>query len=168
MDARHHGWVSPEMTADPEWTQRVLADAGKRRPNDFAGYLKKKHAADHVLFVLHVNKPGRSYNLSFSDGISSAYWAERVVCFHRLDNRRPTPAAVYAHEILHGFGAGELYFPFDATNARQRLAGRIFSDDVMYRTDYNIQRLEIGAYTAYRIGWRDTLEQEYHVFEDAR
>jgi hypothetical protein len=74
--------------------------------------------------------------------------------------------ASYAHEILHGFGAGELYFPYDKSDSRRRLAGKIFPWDVMYRVEYKLRGLEIGAYTAYRLGWLDTLEDEHRVFED--
>jgi hypothetical protein len=164
--ARYEGEVPSEIEADPVWTQRAVTAAGKAAPNDFAAHLKDEQDADQVLFVLHVNKPGRSYNLTFSEGISRDYWGERVVCFYRFDNQWPTPAATYAHEILHGFGAGELYFPFDETDIRERLAGREFSDDVMYRVDYQLQRLNIGAYTAYRVGWRDSLAEQHRVFED--
>jgi len=168
LSATYASEAPSDLTADPAWTQKVITAAGKRAPADFAHQLKVENQADHVLFVLHVNKPGNSHNLVFSAGIDRDYWAERVVCFSRLDNQWPTPAATYAHEIMHGFGAGELYFPFDETNARERLASRIFEDDVMFRVDYQLERLEIGAYTAYRVGWRDELEQQYRVFEDPK
>jgi hypothetical protein len=167
VDVAHKGEVSTSLAADPGWTQQVLANAGTGPTADLLGRLTERHGAEHVLFVLHVNKAGRSYNLTYSDGIHSEYWAERVVCFTRYDNQWPTTAASYVHEILHAFGAGELYFPFDVNNTREQLAGRVFSDDVMYRVDYQLRRLEIGDYTAYRIGWRDTLQQEYRVFEDS-
>ena len=122
--AKYEGEVPSEITADPAWTQQAVTAAGKGSPNEFANHLKDEHDADHVLFVIHVNKPGRSYNLVLSAGISREYWGERVVCFTRFDNQWPTPAATYAHEILHGFGAGELYFPFDETDTRERLARR--------------------------------------------
>jgi hypothetical protein len=168
LDSRYKAEVPSRLTADPDWTQQAITAAGKGAPRDLANQLKREHHADQVLLVLHINKPGQSYNLTFSDGVAADYWAERVVCFTRLDNDWPTPAAAYAHEILHGFGAGELYFPFDATDTRERLASRTFDDDVMYRVDYQLQRLEIGAYTAYRVGWRETLDQAYRVFEDPR
>lgn len=168
FDAKYEADVPTEMTADPAWTQKAIAAAGKGVASDCADHLKVEHDAEHVLFVLHVNKPGQSYNLAFSDGIDREYRAERVVCFTRLDNEWPAPAATYAHEILHGFGAGELYFPFDETDSRERVASRIFDDDVMFRVDYQLQRLEIGPYTAYRVGWCDTLDEKYRIFEDPK
>ena len=42
----------------------------------------------------------------------------------------------------------------------------LFPNDVMYRVDYDISRLSVGAYTAFRVGWLDNLPEAYRSFED--
>jgi hypothetical protein len=119
-----------------------------------------------VLLLIHVNKKATSYALSYYDNIDPTYTAERVVCFNHYADGRPSAAATYAHEILHGFGAGELYFPFDESDRRKKLGRQMFPDDVMQRVDYDISKVTVGAYTAYRVGWLETLADECKVFED--
>jgi len=119
-----------------------------------------------VVLIYHVNKLGTSYNLSFYRGVSPVWHAERLVLFTKYENDNPTAAATYVHEILHGFGAGELYFPFDSSERRKDAAKQIFPNDVMLRVDYDITTLDIGEYTAYRIGWIEELDDRFCIFED--
>jgi len=158
--------ISNDMFAHPRWTNEVLKMADGTDANDLVETLKRKHQADHVLFVLHLNKSGRSYNLSFYDGVGDTYRAERVVCFTSYPHGEATAAASIAHEVLHGFGAGELYYPYDANDKRRKQAEKLFPDDIMRRVEYDISSLSIGPYTAYRIGWLDRIEDEHKVFDD--
>jgi hypothetical protein len=118
------------------------------------------------LLCLHVHKPGLSYNLAHYDGVEDTYLAERMICFTRYPDGRPTAAATYAHEILHLFGAGDLYFPYDRASHRKEMARRYFPDDVMRRVDYDMSRLTVGPFTAFRVGWLYKLKPEYRVLED--
>jgi hypothetical protein len=81
-------------------------------------------------------------------------------------NGRPTAAASCAHEILHLFGMGELYFPYDKDDRRKKIAKRMFPHDIMRRIDYNMAKMKIGTYTACRVGWIGKLDPEHGVFED--
>jgi hypothetical protein len=163
---RYEPGLPTDMFVSPAWTEGVLKLTGAASGNELVEQVKKKHQVEHVLLVIHVNKKATSYALSYYDNIDPVYTAERVVCFNRYGDGRQSAAATYAHEILHGFGAGELYFPFDEGDSRKKLGRSLFPDDVMQRVDYDITRLNIGAYTAYRVGWRDSLADEHKVFED--
>ena len=158
--------IPTDMFADPLWTERAIAASGAVGANELVARLKKRHQVDHVLIALHVDKAALSNNLSYYDHIDRTYAAERIICYTRYPDGRPTAAASYAHEILHNFGAGELYFPFDRNEGRKNIARRLFPDDIMFRVDYDMARLTIGSYTAYRIGWLDDLEAEHTVFQD--
>ena len=82
-------------------------------------------------------------------------------------NDREVPA-VYAHEILHQFGAIDLYEgsgDFSPDNCAY-VAER-YPDDIMYaayddggRLRYDEIRLEVGPVTAYYLGWLDELPGE--------
>ena len=155
-----------DMFADPIWTEHLVQSTGTADANRLVADLKRHHRGDGVLLVIHVNKAAASYNLTFYAGVHPAYAVERIVCFSRYPDQTPTCAASYAHEILHAFGAGELYFPFDRTDERAKRAKRLFPNDIMFRVDRNLDALNIGPWTAYRIGWTDHLDADLRALED--
>lgn len=157
--------IPTDMFTNPAWTERVIQAAVMMSGNELMEDLRKRHQVDHVFIILHINKAALSYNLTFYDRVDPVYEAERAVCFTQYPDGRSTAAATYAHEILHVFGASDLYFPYDADDSRQQLAKRLFPDDIMLRVDYDIARLKIGAFTAYCIGWLDELPDDLAVLE---
>jgi hypothetical protein len=165
-DIQYRGVIPVNMFENPQWTEDIFKLIGFSSGNDAINQIKNKFKADQVVIILHINKMGRSYNLTYYNGIDLNYYAERVIMFCKYEDRRPTASASYVHEILHSFGAGELYFPYDSSDMRKRLAQEYFPDDIMFRVDYEINDLMIGEYTAYRIGWIHILDQKYQVFED--
>ncbi len=151
---------------DPTWTEEVIRAACGTGSLQLVERLRENHDADNVAVCLHINKPALSYNLAYYENVSATFSAERMVCFSTYPDSRPTAAATYAHEILHLFGAGDLYFPYDQDGYRKQLAKRFFPNDVMFRVDYNLQRLNVGAFTAYRVGWLDQIDPAHKLFED--
>ncbi|MCX7045143.1 MAG: hypothetical protein NTX50_06625 [Candidatus Sumerlaeota bacterium] len=173
----YEGNIPTDMWASPKWTETVIQQAARRlsdscseenlkSANDLMRFLKKIYAADQALTLIHVNKSATSYNLTFYKGVGATYQAERSVMFMRYAKGNPTCAASYVHEILHNFGAGELYFPFDKESVRKDQAKKLWPNEIMYRVDYNLGKLTLGEYTAYRIGWLDRMNPEYKKFDD--
>lgn len=148
------------------WTENVVRKASGTSSTKFVKRIKEQQDTDDVIICLHVNKPALSYNLAFYKNVDRVYDAERMVCFAFYPDGRPTAAATYAHEILHLFGAGDLYFPYDQGNARKNRAAHLFPNDVMFRVDYDLTQLDVGAYTAFRVGWTDQLDKRFKVFDD--
>jgi len=157
--------IPTDMFTNPAWTERVIQAAVMMSGNELMEDLRKRHQVDHVFIILHINKAALSYNLTFYDRVDPIYKAERTVCFTQYPDGRSTAAATYAHESLHVFGARDLYFPYDADDSRQQLAERLFPDDIMFRVDYDIAKLNIGAFTAYCIGWLDELPESLAALE---
>lgn len=160
------GTVPTDMKTNPAWTERVIKSVFGKDGNAVIRNEKKRAAADHAFFFLYVNKSATSYTLGFYRRIHPYLTAERGIIYARYADGRPTATASYAHEILHLFGMGELYFPYDKDDRRKKIARRLFPDDIMRRIDYTIDRLTIGSYTAYRVGWVGTMKPEHAVFED--
>jgi hypothetical protein len=158
--------IPVNMFDGPGWIERAIRKAGHRNGLELVRHFKAKLRADHAMIMVHVNKEATSFNLTYYSGVNRLFHAERVVMYARYGDGRATCAASYAHEILHAFGAGELYFPFDRSPKRKRLARRYFPNDIMLRVAYSIDALEIGPYTAYRIGWLDRLDERHKIFED--
>ena len=146
----------PTEITDFEWTVRVQKQA------DYDAFCKEKKL-QNVVFLLLVPKEGRSYSLPYSDGISTDYYKESVVIYAGDSSDTSLPATI-AHEMLHPFGADDLYFPYDTDTARAELAKEYFPDDIMLRVDPLLSTLTIGAYTAYKVGWTDSLDPKYEVF----
>ncbi len=164
-DIRYQGTIPKKSQVNHIWTEKVIRAALGKSGLEQVADIRQQHA-ENVIFCLHVNKAALSYNLAFYDNVSTNYRAERMVCFASYPDGRATAAATYAHEVLHLFGAGDLYFPFDADEARKTRASRMFPDDVMYRVDYDLGKLNIGEYTAFRVGWTDELDPGYELFND--
>ena len=151
---------------NPRWTGEVIRQATGDDAVAHSQSLREELRADNVLYCIHVDKPGLSYNLAYYAGVPNQFRAERMICFSHYPDGRPTATATYAHEILHLFGAGDLYFPYDADESRKQVAAQRFPDDVMYRVDYDLRKLNVGRFTAYRVGWQAKLEDGDHLFED--
>ena len=69
-----------------------------------------------------------------------------------------------AHSILHLYGAADLYeTEFRKNKKKIDKASQYFSNDIM-QDPYakNINQLEIGEFTQYLIGWKQTLKSEYN------
>lgn len=158
--------ISLAAQANPGWTGHAIRAASGTNARGVVAQYRKSHEADHVLIVLHVNKTARSYNISFYKGVPVNFSAERLVCFTNIAPEMSTPPATYAHEILHGFGAGDLYFPFDQDDSRYLKAKAICPNDVMFRVDPDISQLEVAPWTAFRVGWTKKLPDEYAFMDD--
>jgi len=158
--------IPRDAHADPRWTEVVIAMGDDGSAEKTIRRIKTEKNVENAIICLHVNKAALSYNLAYYENVTRCYAAERMVCFTSYPDGRETSAATYAHEILHLFGAGDLYFPYDKTPDRKTEAGRLFPNDVMFRVDYDIFQLNVGKFTAYRIGWEDHLSSDYLHLED--
>ncbi len=158
--------IPVDAHADPRWTEYAISRAANEPALQLVERIRSQTNVDNVILCLHVNKPALSYNLAYYDGVAARYAAERMVCFSHYPDGRLTSAATYAHEILHLFGAGDLYFPYDETPLRKERASRAFPNDVMYRVDYDLDQLDVGVFTAYRVGWQVDLAPKFRSLED--
>ena len=130
--------------------------------------IMEKYGAENVSFIFHVDKTGRSYARMQNHKSDAFYDDEIAVVFSSdvaADNGvYDTTSYVYAHEILHLFGAIDLYYPFNPDDERIKLAEARFPDDIMLVYAYDINSAFISNVDAYLIGWCDYLEEENQVF----
>jgi hypothetical protein len=73
------------------------------------------------------------------------------------------PAEI-AHNVLALFGAAPLFKgPFRKNEKKIKMAQDLFPNDIMQEPyGKNIQRLEIGDYTKFLVGWSESLDSKYH------
>ncbi len=122
-------------------------------------YLMEKYDAEGIALIVFVNNPGTSYAIVY-DGEDSP--KESLVLF---GDGMP---ATYAHEILHVFGAHDLYrdgeytaevtdyiedtYPLEIMRTVTDESGRTYNDKIVNN---------VSPITAYHLGWIDDAEEVY-------
>lgn len=119
--------------------------------------LKAAHEAEGAALLVFVNNPSVSYAIVF-DGTDNP--KESVVMFSK------EAPAVYAHEIMHLFGAHDLYEEAEFTAEVSAYVREIYPLEIMYRvTDLQGNAYDdkivntLSPITAYHLGWVDEIEE---------
>lgn len=81
--------------------------------------IRKRYHADSVIYMVYANSPadlnGPSCTRNFYAGMEYPY----EICYIQMNqNNRETPPSVFAHEMLHTFGAPDIYWTDIYTNYR--------------------------------------------------
>ena len=145
---------------DYDLLETVVANMNEGTGDQFYAKLRRENGGEDVIFLCMVNKDG----LSYAHGQANAYSSilECAVVYARdtdvpatdtLHQKTHNRASVVAHEVLHLFGAEEMYDPA----GRNAIAIQKYPKDVMLWTESFIVRNEITPFTAYCIGWTDTV-----------
>jgi len=144
---------------------KVLARAGYSDPPALHDWAARYKQCDHVVVLIYANVSGIGYSMSFAEGMSrDLYFLEGMLLYRDYPDSNELAAASIAHETLHLFGAWDLYETFEQTADRARKAAQLFGDDVMHRTSYDIEELEVGELSAWRVGWHDKPETYFEWF----
>ena len=67
------------------------------------------------------------------------------------------------HEIMHVFGAFDLYQNYETTAEQAALMRKMFPRDLMDRSIDDISRYDIGDYTAYMVGWHNNWNDQWNA-----
>jgi hypothetical protein len=124
---------------------------------------------DNYCVLLHLNKPGRSYALECDtdDFDWESYSCERAV-FYRSEDKKYEyycSEATYAHELLHLFGAADLYGENVAQEVSDLLA-HYYPNDIMSAVGNDIELYGISPFTAYLTGITDALHEQFASLSD--
>ena len=118
------------------------------------GYFRSIYHSEDVICLTVFNKNGTSYAINPKRD-ADVVVEEHCIIFARDKNSqgdaRGSQASIVAHEILHLFGAEDMY----AIPSRKKLAQRLYASDIMLGASYNIATNNIGEATAFYIGWTD-------------
>lgn len=123
---------------------------------------------DSIAYMCFLDKSGVSYTFPYYEGDSDLYYYETCYMFLKCDGDYEPPA-VYAHEMLHLFGARDLYSTNQADGITKEFVQHIEQDypNEIMLTTYdenwnNVQEYvsnEITDITAYYIGWLDEIPE---------
>lgn len=119
--------------------------------------LTKEYKAKGIATIVFVNHKGSTYAICY-DGVDNPQ--ESLVMF------AGEVPAVYAHEILHLFGAHDLYEDAEYTEEVCEYVKKAYPDEIMYTVKDGKGRLnnseiqnELSPITAYHLGWVNYIEE---------
>ena len=132
--------------------------------------LLEKYDADNIIYMMYFNtpysNPVSACTRNYYEGMPEPY----EICYMFMkDNNYGLNPGVFAHEILHTFGAPDLYgedpqygiteeyaqyAAENRTNDIMRFVGNVYTYEVPYDRIVN----EITEITAYYLGWTDSSE----------
>ena len=132
-------------------SRKMLAELGYDSMNDLLSSNRFDLKKDKFKIVLLVKQSSRShaYNFWSVESVDLAI----VYCRHTMG--LSTDKYVMAHEMLHQFGAWDLYAGESQTTESAAKARELFPNSVMANTFSNKELLEVDALTAWRIGWNE-------------
>lgn len=123
---------------------------------------------DSIAYMCFLDKSGVSYTFPYYEGDSDLYYYETCYMFLKCDGDYEPPA-VYAHEMLHLFGARDLYSTNQSDGITKEFVQHIEADypNEIMLTTYdenwnNVQEYvsnEITDITAYYLGWLDEIPE---------
>lgn len=132
--------------------------------------LLQEYNATSIAYIGVIDKDGRSYAYPYDEGYGQDYYNECTCIFFRDETySEEEPPAVYAHELLHLFGAPDLYenddpYYNDFSPSQYDYIESNYSNEIMYTTydeyGYSVHDRvsnDITAITAYYLGWIDEL-----------
>lgn len=139
------------QSAFPKDTARITLT--KNMPKDrerLIAALRDRYRTDNVALILFVNN---YYGSETSVAVHTA--STTAIEYATVAFKRP---GVIAHELLHLFGALDLYVtPFDdkkRAQKRKHFAMDRFPNEIMAFPFRSLDSLEIGTLTQYLVGWR--------------
>ena len=150
----------PTAMDDFNWTLDILKKINSDR---VIKEIEEKYNTNNVGFIFNVNKSGNAYALSTNESIMKEYYNEKCVVYSGSEENSSN-AYIYAHEILHLFGALDLYYPDDETEDRKKLAESYFPKEIMLEYHYDVNSALVSDVTAYLVGWKDKLKKQYEFF----
>ena len=149
-----------------DWVSRILKKLGYKNAKQAYRKVRKIYRTDNIVVLIMSKGSGRPYSMRYAKGYSKKkYFMEGAIIYNSYPNGTPIPlAAVIAHELLHLYGAWDLYTTYAQTIERQQKAQELYPNDIMLRVDHNINSLNINNLTAWLIGWNKNQEDIFEWF----
>ena len=148
-----------------DWVSKVLYKVGYKSTLDFANWVKATKKCDNLQVVIFVKGPGNGYAMASSTEMDKEkYFLEGTVMYEKYNSGEALPASSIAHELLHLYGAWDLYRTFSQTEENEKRARVLFPNSVMLRVSYDIDELEVDELTAWLVGWKKEPKVWYDTF----
>lgn len=123
--------------------------------------MKKNSGCDQSLVFVVANKEGRGYASPIASGGSDRY-PEGAILYHSA--KYPLYAGSIIHEILHLFGAVDLYHTCDQSAENDERIDKMYPNEVMHRPYNPLKDLQMSPLTAWLVGITDKEEDWFKTF----
>ena len=150
-----------------DWVPKVLYKVGYSSTLDFIDWVTENTSCKNTHVLIFVKGKGRSYAIpSNSRHNKERYFVEGSVIYQKYNSGRESHSAPIAHEILHLYGAWDLYETFKQSAENAQRAKERFPNSIMLRSSVNnIDILEVDELSAWRVGWNTKPKDWYATFE---
>ncbi|MCR4788001.1 MAG: hypothetical protein K5888_05420 [Lachnospiraceae bacterium] len=146
--------IATDFEADDEAFEDKIDEVIGHQVNTRIDYqkIKESYGADGIFMMLYFNTEDRCYAIAY-DGEDIPQ--ETVLVYNNSD------ACEYAHEILHVFGAHDLYEGAEYTEDVVKYVKKTYPEEIMFDTGLKNGKIEkeISPITAYHIGWVDKISE---------
>ena len=160
-----------------EWHAAILKKMGYATPVDFYNTLKKEYKFDQMYIVFFINYEGHSYAMACSKDYEDDpnYFVEYIALFNNFEGTPITDKGehyVIPHEILHLFGALDLYEGEDQTESSEKFAVKTIPKSIMLGSirfldedeeQWELHQYEIDEFNAYLMGLHNKYKKWYDI-----
>jgi len=149
---------------DSYYTKDILEQAsvaiGFESKEDMHRRLQEHSGQDQVIYIVMLNKGGRSYSFSYNHEKSTTENRLNAMEYSMIytgftDDSGDTASDTIAHETLHMFGARDYYMP----EGRKAFARELYPKASMLCDMPDLESFDPGAVTAYSVGWTDEIPE---------
>lgn len=156
-----------------KWADKIAVEAGKNLPKDTSKVIKTKNKlSDRERLIARLRAVYQTDNVALMYLINNYHTDEISLTLDANSNHNVEYSivsykypSVFVHELLHLFGAWDLYItPFDSKRKaikRKKIAMEMFPDEIMAFAYRRIESLNISPFTKYTIGWTNELDKKY-------
>lgn len=127
----------------------------------YSDWVRRNSGCEQSLVFVIANSKGRGYATPIGSNVSVDN-PEGAILYHSTGS--PLYAGDIIHEILHLFGAEDLYAVSDKMKEIDRLVEEKFPHEVMHRTHFPLKELMISPLTAWLVGLSDKKEPWFDSF----
>jgi hypothetical protein len=146
-----------------DWAEYLIRRIGWASGWSLAQDLCERSRADGLHLTIYANAEGRSHALPAYSPDGNLFVEASFLYQQGFDGHHQISPRLIAHETLHLYGAWDLYENGCVTREQADAAQRWFPTDVM-ATHADLERLDVGPLTAWRIGWAPRSESWYEWF----
>lgn len=152
------------------YPSKVLLKVGFPSKIAFINWVKTHTDCDQCLAIIFTNTKGRSYASPVTKEIYNynpeQYNLECCLLYrYYTDSEIETNTAAIAHEILHLFGAWDLYELDDSDHDRAIKTELMFPNSIMLHTWRDIWETQIDEINAWLVGLKEEGKDWYRWFE---
>lgn len=161
------GHESPNAWGYPS---TIVKKMGFASPRAFVDWVRANTGCDQCLGVIFPNVKGRSYAAPVNEELfrydPRKYSLECCLVYRCYTNSTlESSAAVIAHEMLHLFGAWDLYELDDSDHGRYIKTGQMFPNSIMLCSSQDIWFSNIDEINAWLVGLKEEGKDWYRWFE---